>query len=169
VKFSSVLAATSLAAATLTIVPLAGHAGAGSTESYVAASPTGGGSCSPSSAGATGADAYSSPNVGAVCWLLSRVAGQARVEIDDAVHGVASGTWELVTWPDDGAPAQADTLLADGDLCGSASIAIPAAAKELVVSLGGTAVHLPNGWLASVGSTAPCPSPVHGTATATLP
>jgi len=159
--------AAALAAAAL-LAPHAGHAGHLVSAAYTVASPTGGGECSPQPSYISVVGDYSTPDAGAVCWLLDGTAGSASVEIDDMLGTPVDATWELLTWPDDGAPAHTDTIVASGDFCGSTSIPVGAGARELLISLGGTAVQTPSGQ-ASIGSAAPCPSPVHGTVTALLP
>ncbi|MFN2581432.1 MAG: hypothetical protein ABR498_01670 [Candidatus Dormibacteria bacterium] len=158
----AVLAALGIAGAT------GGHAAGTSTETYQAASPGGGGSCS-GSGYATGIGSYSLPNVGAACWSLNGTAGTATVTINDALSSPVRGAWTLVTWADNGTAAHVATNLATGDFCGSATLAVPSNARALIVALGGVSYTLPNGWLVSSGSSAPCADPVHGTVTASLP
>jgi hypothetical protein len=161
VLVASLLAATGLAAATT------GHAATVSTQAYVAGTPTGSGACSIGGFD-TPAGTVDQPSIGDVCWLLDGATGQATVQIDDVQQVPVSGRWTLYTWPGNDSTVQ--TPLASGDFCGSATFPVVSGAKRLEVALGGTAIRLPDGTpVVSVGSTAPCPSPVHGTVTASLP
>ena len=165
-QIRSMVAASLLAAAALATPNLVGHASQGVTRAYAAASPTGAGSCSTEPAQLGSAGEASLPNVGAVCWELDGSAGVASVQVNDDINTGVSGSWEVLRENPAGGIA---TLLASGDFCGAATIAVPAGGNLLLVALGGTAVQLPNGWVPSVGSRSSCPSPVHGTATALLP